>query len=120
MKRELLLRKMQKRSILEQPLKNTSEKDLQSLEILEKGLRKLEDPSKHKSMWGIDGSILRLETELNARIEAKKTNRSTHEVTPWGDMSDEDLLKNLSRTDFVEGLMRLAKSSSSPKIDSSS
>lgn len=74
MKRELLLRKMQKRSILEQRLKHTSEKDLQALEILEKALRKLKDPSKHKSIWGIDGSILKLETELNARIEAEKRN----------------------------------------------
>ncbi|TGO40084.1 hypothetical protein BHYA_0042g00150 [Botrytis hyacinthi] len=120
MKRESFLRTIQKRSILEQRLKHTSEKDLQSLEILEKALRKLEDPSGHKTMRGIDGSILNLETELNARIEAKKTKSSTHEVTPLGDMSDEEFLKNLTHTDFVKGLMRLAKNSSSPKIDSSS
>ncbi|KAF5871576.1 uncharacterized protein Bfra_008095 [Botrytis fragariae] len=118
MKRELLLRTMQKRSILEQRLKHTSEKDLQSLEILEEALRKLEDPSGHKTMRGIDGSILKLETELKARIEAKKTKSSTDEVTPLGDMSDEEFLRNLSHTDIVEGLMRLAINSSSPEIDS--
>ncbi|TGO27176.1 hypothetical protein BPAE_0046g00390 [Botrytis paeoniae] len=86
MKWELFLRTMQKRSTLEQRLKHTSEKDLQSLEILEKALRKLEDPSGHKTMRGIDGSILKLETELKARLEAKKTKSSTDEVTPLGDI----------------------------------
>ncbi|KAF7919347.1 uncharacterized protein EAE97_011679 [Botrytis byssoidea] len=120
MKRELLLRTMQKRSILEQRLKRTSEKDLRTLEILEKALRKLEDPSGHKNMRGIDGSILKLETELNARIEAKKTKSLIHEVTPGGDTSDEEFLKNLTHADFVKGLMRLAENSSSSKIDPSS
>ncbi|TGO08958.1 hypothetical protein BTUL_0184g00050 [Botrytis tulipae] len=91
MKRDFLLRKMQKRSILEQRLKHTSEKDLQLLEILEKALRKLEDPSEHRIMRGIDGSILKLETKLNARIEAKKTKSSTHEVTHLGDIFREGI-----------------------------
>ncbi|TGO86841.1 hypothetical protein BPOR_0273g00200 [Botrytis porri] len=73
---------------------------------------------RYKTMRDIHGSILKLETQLKARTETNKTKSPTHEVAPVGDISEEEFLKNLSHADFVEGLMRLAKKSSAPKIDS--
>lgn len=62
-------------TVLEQHLKHAGDRHLEYLENLEKALQKLEEPSKDKTMWNINGSILKLEARLKARLKARRTKK---------------------------------------------